>query len=203
MLFRSDYDFRRLFFTWTPNILTEPFSNWVEIASREKTCGMVAACDLWVDDRGTIHVLWTERAIDERLREKFFPGERQSHGLYYGTLREGKLAGRRVVAESREGQRGISGSAGRFQITPEKRLFISYYASGQDEKGVGISENRVVEVLGEDKLGETATVPLKYPFGSYFTTTPRGGSALSRTLEYFGPRVGSNGRLCYARVKLY
>lgn len=198
-----DYDFRRLFFTWSSDITRQPFSNWVEIASREKTCGMVSACDLWLDDRGTVHVLWTERALDERLREKFYPGEKQSHGLYYGTLREGKLVGRWIVSEMREGRPGISGSAGRFQITPENRLFISYYASGQDENGMGVNENRVVEVIGEGKFGETARVPLKFPFGSYFTATTRGGSPLSRTLEYFGPRVGSSGSLSYARVKLY
>ena len=198
-----DYDFRRLFFTWTPDILNQPFKPWVEIASREKTCGMVSACDLWVDSGGTVHVIWTERALDDRLRAKFYPDERQSHGLYYGVIRAGKLSGRWVVAETREGTPGISGSAGRFQITPENRLFISYYASGVNEQGRGVGENRVVEVLGEGKFGETARVPLQFPFGSYFTATPRGGSPLSRDLDYFGPRVGSNGKLSYARVKLY
>jgi hypothetical protein len=164
---------------------------------------MVSACDLWVEASGNVHILWTERALDERLREKFYPGERQSHGLYYGVIRGGILTGRRVVAEAREGIPGISGSAGRFQITPENRLFISYYASGVNEKGQGVGENRVMEVLGDGKFGESARVPLQFPFGSYFTATPRGGSPLSRQLEYFGPRVGSNGKLSYARVKLY
>ena len=35
-----DYDFRRLFFTWTRDITKEGFHEWIEIASRDKTCGL-------------------------------------------------------------------------------------------------------------------------------------------------------------------
>src|SRR5262249_6683486 len=30
-----DYDFRRLFYTWTPDITSQPFHEWIEIASRD------------------------------------------------------------------------------------------------------------------------------------------------------------------------
>ena len=43
-----DYDFRRLFYTWTRDITKEPFNKWVEIASRDKTCGRVFPGDLWL-----------------------------------------------------------------------------------------------------------------------------------------------------------
>src|SRR5262249_33674396 len=43
-----DYDFRRLFYTWSPDVTKEPFHEWIEIASRDKTCGWVAPCDLWL-----------------------------------------------------------------------------------------------------------------------------------------------------------
>ena len=32
-----DYDFRRLFYAWTPDIKNEPFREWIEVASREAT----------------------------------------------------------------------------------------------------------------------------------------------------------------------
>ena len=38
-----DYDFRRLFYTWTPDITREKFRHWVEVASRDKTCGWIIA----------------------------------------------------------------------------------------------------------------------------------------------------------------
>ncbi|MHC4353972.1 MAG: hypothetical protein ACYS0H_14785, partial [Planctomycetota bacterium] len=86
-----DYDFRRLFYTWSPDITTDKFKPWVEIASREKTCGWIMPCDLWPAPDGDVHILWTERALDERLREKFFPAEKQSHSLKYAVVRDGKI----------------------------------------------------------------------------------------------------------------
>src|SRR5207245_2652430 len=68
-----DYDFRRLFYTWTPDITRDKFSGWIEIASRDKTCGWISPGDLWIGPDGAAHIIWTERAIDERLRPKFFP----------------------------------------------------------------------------------------------------------------------------------
>ncbi|NQT87724.1 hypothetical protein HQ560_13225 [bacterium] len=78
-----DYDFRRLFYTWTPDIAAGGFRGWLEVASRDKTCGWVMPGDLWVDGDGAAHILWAERAIDERLRPKFFPDAKQSHALNY------------------------------------------------------------------------------------------------------------------------
>jgi hypothetical protein len=78
-----DYDIRRLFYTWTDDVTTGKFHPWVEIASRDKTCGWIDPGDLWLAPDGNVHVLWKERAIDERLRKEFFPGEKQSYTLRY------------------------------------------------------------------------------------------------------------------------
>src|SRR5439155_16768503 len=57
-----DYDFRRLFYTWTPDITREKFRDWIEIASRDKTGGWISPGDLWVAPDGSAHLVWTERA---------------------------------------------------------------------------------------------------------------------------------------------
>jgi hypothetical protein len=98
-----DYDFRRLFFTWSDNIVREPFHQWIEIASREATCGWITPGDLWVGHDGAVHILWTERAIDERLREKFFPEAKQSHSINYAIVRKGKVDVRRTIHIAEEG----------------------------------------------------------------------------------------------------
>lgn len=198
-----DYDFRRLFYTWTPDVTRTPFKEWVEIASREKTCGWVSPCDLWLAPDGAVHILWTERALDERLRAKFFPEARQSHGLYYGVIRDGRVVQRKTVAESTEDRPGISGSAARFQPTPDGRLFFAWFASGRGATGAGVSENRVTEVLAGGEFGEPVAIPLAKPFASYFTATVRAGSEPSRWLEMLGPRNGTSQTISYARVRLY
>ena len=149
-----DFDFRRLFFTWSKDITTGKFEPWVEIASRDKTCGWIMPGDLWVAPDGDVHLLWTEKAIDERLRKEFFPDAKQSHTFGYAVVRDGKVVLRRAVVELQEGQRGVMASAGRFHATPDGRLFVIYFAAGSDAAGKSVSENRLVEVLPGGTFGK-------------------------------------------------
>ena len=197
-----DYDFRRLFFTWTPDITRKPFSKWLEIASCDKTCGWISPGDLFVDNHNDVHLVWSERAIDERLRAKFFPEAKQRHTLNYAIVRGGEVVLRKTIEESREEQPGIIGSAARFQFTPERRLFVSYYASGIDRDGKAVHENRVREVLPDATFTSPARLPLGKPFTQYFTATVRGGSPPSRFLDMLGIKEGAPLTMSYARVRL-
>ena len=87
-----------------------------------------------------------ERAIDERLRQKFFPEAKQSQALNYAVVRDGKVVSRRTLVQGGEGLSGEVPSAGRFQVTADNRLFVFYYASGQDAAGKRVSENRLMEL---------------------------------------------------------
>lgn len=198
-----DYDFRRLFYTWCPDIRKGAFREWVELASREQTCGGISPGDLYVGPEGDVHVVWSERAIDERLRERFFPEARQTNSLRYALMREGKIVRRATLTESTEDGGGIAGSCGRFQVTPEGRLFVVYYASGHEPDGTPVSENRVMEIRKDGPAGMATRLKLQRPFTVYFTATVRGGSPPSRTLELLGERAGVPKTISYARVRLY
>jgi hypothetical protein len=198
-----DYDFRRLFYTGTRDITKEPFAEWVEIASRDKTCGWLSPGDLWLAPNGDVHLLWSERAIDERLRAKFFPETKQSHALNYAVVRDGKVTRRRTLMESTEEKPGITGSAGRFHVTPDHRLFVVCYASGKEGSGRSVAENRILEILPDGAPGAAVRLPLAKPFTSYFTATVRGGSPASRTLEMLGTRAGTGNTISYARVRVF
>jgi hypothetical protein len=198
-----DYDFRRLFYTWTRDITKEPFAEWVEIASRDKTCGWLSPGDLWLAPNGDVHLLWSERAIDERLRAKFFPAAKQSHALNYAMVRDGKVTRRRTLMESTEAKPGITGSAGRFHVTPDHRLFVVCYASGNEGSGRNVAENRILEILPDGSPGSAVRLAFAKPFTSYFTTTVRGGSPASQTLEMLGTRAGTGNTISYARVRLF
>ena len=197
-----DYEFRRLFYTWTPDITTGKFRPWVEIASRDKTCGWITPGDLWLAPDGTVHLLWTEKALDERLRTKFFPDARQAHSLNYAVLRDGRVVLRRTLAGSVEGIAGEVPGRGRFQVTPEGRLFVVYYAGGQTSAGRAVAENHLLEILPSGDSTPAVRLPLQHPMTDFFTATVRGGSAPSRFLEMLGQRRASSGKLSYARVRL-
>ncbi len=197
-----DYDFRRLFYTWSPDITKGRFEPWVEIASREKTCGWINPGDLWVAPNGDVHILWTERALDERLRQRFFPGEKQSYALNYAVLRKGQVISRRTLLIAEEGKSNERPGRGRFQITPDNRLFVFFYVSGSDATGKSISENRLLEVLPDGSVSNSVRVPLQKPFTDFFTATIRAGSPPSKTLELLGTRPGSNTTISFARLRI-
>ncbi len=197
-----DYDFRRLFFTWSDDITAGGFHDWIEVASRDKTCGHIFPCDLWVDDEGAVHLLWTERALDERLRDKFFPGEKQSHALMYAVIEDGRIVLKRPLHLAKEGESNIIPETGRFQVDGEGRLYVFYYVDGTDESGREVSENRILEILPDGRQSPAAVVPLKRPFTRFFTATWRSGSPRSRVLDIYGTQAGGGNTLSYARIRL-
>ena len=198
-----DYDFRRLFYTWTPDVTREKFRPWVEIASRDKTCGWVQPGDLWVGPDGTVHIVSTERALDERLRAKFFPEAKQSHSMNYARVRDGKIVLQRTLTLDEEGRPGEIGVLPRLQSTPDHRLFVVYYASGTGKNGQRISENRVMEILPGGEPGTAVKLPFRKPFTSYFTATVRGGSPPSNVVEFLGDQPGRSPTMGYGRVRLW
>ena len=197
-----DYDFRRLFFTWCPDITAGKFREWVEIASRDKTSGWITPGDLWVAPEGNVHILWTERATDTRLREKFFPNVKQTYALKYARVRGGKVVFRRTLVLGGEGASGEIPGRGRFQVTPGGRLFVFYYVSGKNAEDRAVSENRLMEILADGSATQPITVPLKRPMSSCFTATVRAGSPPSKVLDILGQCVGSSATISYARIRL-
>jgi len=197
-----DYDIRRLFYTWTDDITTGKFQPWVEIASRDKTCGWIDPGDLWLAPDGSVHILWTERAIDQRLRKEFFPGEKQSYTLQYAIVRAGKVVSRRALVVAEEGQRCVVPGRGRFHVMPDGRLLAFYYVHGRDAAGKTVSENRVMELRPDGTSGPEVQVPLKQPFQEYFTATVRAGSLPSGVMDLLGIRVGESNIVSYARIRL-
>jgi hypothetical protein len=196
-----DYDFRRLFYTWTPDVTKASFGDWIEIASRDKTCGWISPGDLWVAPDGAAHLLWTERAIDERLRAKFFPGAKQSHALNYAVVRDGKVVLRRTLIEAREGGPQEVPSAGRFHVTPDHRLFVICYVNGSDANGKPVSENRLMEIRAEGEAGPPVRLAFQKPFTSFFTATERAGSVLSPLIDLLGQQANKPQTISYGRVK--
>jgi len=197
-----DYDFRRLFFTWTPDIVTKPFAPWQEIASREQTAGHIDNLDLWAAPDGAVHLLWQESSLDARLREKFFPGQRLTYALEHCVLRQGRVVERDTLAQGGEGISGEVPGVGRFHATAEGRLFVFYYCGGTDQAGRGISENRLLEVLPGGKHSPPVRVPLAHPFSSFFTATWRAGCDPSPILDVLGEGPERPRTMRYARIRL-
>lgn len=198
-----DYDFRRLFYAWCPDITTGQFSQWTEIASCEETCGWLQPCDLWVAPDGAAHLLWTERALDERLRERFYPEAKQSHSLEYAIVRQGQVVFRRTLLRGGEGQGSgeVPGFA-HFQATPSGRLFVFYFIQGTGPDGRYFAENRLMELYPDGTGGPQVAVPLQTPLSSFFTASERAGCPPSRCIEVLGQPAGGANEIHYVRIEL-
>lgn len=197
-----DYDFRRLYFCWTPDITKQPFGEWLKVADCEH-CGHITNLDVWLDKAGRAHVLWLEQSIwDPRMRDRFFPGEPITHALMYGVIDQGKLVRKtRLVIGGEKQERQEIPVFGRFHALPDDRLFVIYYTRGTDAQGEGISENRLFEIGPDGTRSEPVCVPMAYPMTSFFTATERGGSAPSATIDLLGTAAGANG-IRYVRISL-
>ncbi|MCE5240450.1 hypothetical protein LLH23_18475 [bacterium] len=198
-----DYDFRRLYYCWTPDITRQPFAEWVKVADCDKTCGHISNLDLWLDGQGRAHILWLEQSVwDTRVRDKFFPDEPQTYALMYGIIDQGKVVHKTRLAFGGEKQESkLIPGWGRFQATPDGRLFVFYYTSGADAQGKAVAENRLMEIYPDGTHSDPVRVALQYPMTSFFTATERGGSAPSATLDLLGVASGVAG-ISYARINL-
>lgn len=194
-----DYDFRRLFYTYSEDITTGEFHEWVEIASREKTAGGISPKDLYVTPENDVFVLWTERAIDERLREKFFPEVKQEYYLNYAKIRDGRVVVRNTLVSGGEEIGGERPGEARFHVTDDERLLVFYYVSGHDSDGNSVSEYRLAEIKMDGNHSKPVIVKIQEPMGAFFTSTVRAGCPPSNILDVFGS-VGRS--MKYVRIRI-
>jgi hypothetical protein len=195
-----DYDFRRLFFTWSSDITSGEFYNWVELASREKTAGHIFPCDLWLAPDGLVHILWTERALDERLHEEFFPDEKQTHALNYAVLRNGEIIVHKPILFVEEGDDSLIPGRGRFHVTADNRLFVFYHIHGSSDGNNFQNENHIIEIYNDYSMSLPQKVNLQTPLGSFFTASIRGGTTPSDIIDL----LGDDGKrtMRYVRIRI-
>jgi len=195
---------RRLFFTWSPDVTTAPWRDWVEISNTMATGGWLFPGDLWLDDTGLVHLLWFEGPIDLRLRNAHFLDiTHRPNTIMYAQVRDGRVLRRQALLAGGEGSGPlVPESKPRFHIAPGGRLFVVYCASDFVPPKQRTYTNWIAEIGPDGAPGEPVKLPLQTPLRDFFTATPRGGAAPSWVLDLLGRRVGSQNTIHYARVRL-
>jgi len=198
-----DYDFRNLFFTWTPDVTEEPFSPILTVASRDETAGYLRNPDLYVDAEGDAHVLYLDRNIwHASMREKFFPGLEISIALKYCRIRRGQVVARRtlVLAEEdtgpRSGRRDATGFAAfvprgpvptcaAFHATPDGHVLALYHLDGAE---AGRPEATGIYALQLLPVPDRAPVRLNltYPLHTFFCASTRAGGEPADVIDLYG-----------------
>jgi len=211
------YHRRSLFYTWTPDITQEPFSGWLEAASCEETAGQTAPMDLCMDDDGDVHLLHLELALEESMRETFFPDAEQSVSLVQTVIRDGEVIRKTTVAAGSEEQgSGVPGWA-YFHRTPDARLFVYYgwyrtmywwdKAGGDPWHGEfsdepNIIEHRLVELYPDGTMSDPRPIPFEKPLQSFYLPAANTGTAPSGVMDVMGVFDHSTHKVHYGRVRL-
>jgi hypothetical protein len=191
-----DYVFRRLFYTWTPHVPTEPFRPPLEIDNVDATGGHITNLDLWLDKQGVVHLLYLRQQTTPLLRERYFPNLPLRTSMEYCTVKDGRLVRKQTLMEGGEGLNTPHPRYGRFHSPDGTRLLVVFAATEPD----GTWFNAVMPLLPQRR--EPTRIPLREPFTAFFTACERGGSRPTKTLDIFGVGVHSPNSLRYAALIL-
>ncbi|MCL6628788.1 MAG: hypothetical protein K6U00_04210, partial [Armatimonadetes bacterium] len=195
-----DYVFRRLFYTFSPDITSQPFVDALEIDNVEDTAGMILPMDLYVDDNERVHLLYTRVSHQYSfMRDRYFPDQPIITNLMYVTLEKEKVANRKAIINHVEGSTSLLSNWARFHPTPDGCLNVIAYGTWIDDNGTSKEGNFLIN-LSRDKSPEP--IALAYPMTRFFTNTPRGGSAPSEILDLYGTNSTNPLVLRYAKVVL-
>ena len=190
-----DYVFRRLFYTWTPHVPTEPFRPPIEIDNVDATGGHITNLDLWLDKQGVAHLLYLRQQTTPLLRERYFPNLPLRTSMEYCTVKDGRLVRKQTLMEGGEGLNTPHPRYGRFHSPDGTRLLVVFAATEPD----GTWFNAVMPLLPQ--RGEPTRIPLREPFTAFFTACERGGTKPSLLIDLLG--IAQNGTvLRYACVRI-
>lgn len=196
-----DYVFRNLYYTWTPDVSRAPFRPWLEVASREATAGRILPGDLWFDPGGSVHLIWEEAALDERLKKTYFSDQVQRKELGYAVVRNGHIVQRTDLMTVVDGQAGPIAHSPRFYATPEGRLYTFFYVDGQTADGKPLSENRLAQISG-GAIRNITRLALAEPLNQYVIATTRAGNLPSYVLDVLGSPPGKGTTLRHASLAI-
>ncbi len=197
-----DYVFRRLFYTYTPDITKQDFVSPIEVDTLESTAGHIANLDLWIGPDGDAHLLYIKTTIQSPLmRDRFFPGLPTLRTLDYAVIREGKVVKREMLAVGGEMNGGLNPGYGRFHCTPDGRLWAIFSGTAQRADDSASNLIYLMPVWPELMRDNPIHLEWRHPLGCFFTATERGGSKPSWTIDLFGTRPEPQ-TMGYARVEL-
>jgi hypothetical protein len=195
-----DYEFRQLFYTWTPDLATRPLSPPLTVDSRDATCGMIRNLDLWLDAAGDAWVLYLDRNVwHAYMRQQFWPKLPLTVSLRLAKLHHGRVVERRTLAEARETPgagdpwRGPEVTWAQFHAQPGDRLWVIWHQKGSRPG------NYAMPIL--PNAGKAMRLPLRQPMQQFQTLSERAGCLPSEHLDLIGtPATGR--ALRHARLSL-
>lgn len=217
-----DFDFRQIYYAYTPDIAEEDFSPILTISSRDETAGHTRNEDLWIGPDGDAHLIYRDKNVwYPFMRDRFFPGMPLTIALRYCRVHEGKVIERRTLVECEEDRSAtrpydedendrrllsefpseqLQPDWAMFHATPEDELYVIYHLGGLGADSPQASGNYILKLYPE--AGEAPQkLDLKFPLVTFFTAGVRTGTLPSHTVDLYG--LGHEpGTVRYAQIRI-
>ncbi len=198
---------RKLHYAWTPDIKTQPFSEWIVIDDTMDDGGTVGMGDSWLAPDGRLHLVWQREPINAKLREMHFPDIQRDWQVCYGVLAQGKLISKRVILAGGETAgpvcpRGYIGHP-RFHITPDYTIYILCNLVGTTPETASQTGTYALRIERDGTVTEPVPIPLTRPISdAFFTATPRAGNQLTEAADLLiADTVNGTPVARYARIQ--
>jgi hypothetical protein len=194
----SNYAFRILYYTWTPNLVQQDFSEPIEIANVEATAGFIRNQDIWVAPDGTAFLMYSDQEVQTALlRDRFFPNKSiQSH------LKLAIVKNNRVVARHNllDGAGFDEPPCARFHVTPDGIVYAVIYAPGPNYT---VGWNLLLQIFPMVNNPKIIPIPMEMPLQAFLLASARAGNAPSYTIDFLGPdNPWWSETMYYAKVNL-
>jgi hypothetical protein len=194
-----DYDFRQLYFTWTPDVTAAPFSPILTVASVDETCGHIRNLDLWIGPDGDAHLLWLERSVWHAfMRDRFFPGLPITVALKHCRIRHGEVIQRSVLLRRNEDEAiGLRPTCAAFHALDDRTACVICHAEDPASPAGG----GMFAQLVFPEPGPPVRIAARHPLHTFFAAGPRNGCAPSGTADLLG--IGAEpDAVRYAQLRL-
>ena len=198
---------RKLHYSWTPDIKTAPFREWIVLDETMDDGGTVGLGDSWLAPDGRLHLVWQKEPIHPKLRDVYFPDIKRDWRLSYGIVKQGKLIAKRVVISGGEttGPLRPTGYIGhpRFHITPDHTLYILCNIVGTTPETKAQTGTYAMRIGADGSVSDPVRIPLARPItGAFFTATPRAGNCLSEAADLLiADTIDGKSVARYARIR--
>jgi len=198
---------RRLHYTWTPDIKSKPFAEWIVLDDTMDDGGTVGLGDSWLAPDGRLHVVWQREPIHPKLRDTHFPDIKRDWRMCYGVLKDGTILDKRILLAGGEtaGPLRPTGYIGhpRFHSTPDHTIYVLCNLVGTTPQTTAQTGTYAMRIESDG----SASVPVRIPFAcsipsAFFTATPRAGNRLTEAADLLiADTVDGRPVARYARIR--
>lgn len=187
-----DYVFRILYYSWSPDLTTQPFAEPIEIDNVESTGGHITNHDMWIAPDGSVYLIYGKQQVANSLHDKYFPTLSTNTTLELAIVKDGIVRERHTLMGSSNGPHpGVS----RFHETADHHLYAIVHAYQNSESNI------LIPIFPTLDSEASVNIPLKQAFRSFFTANVRAGNLPSNTIDLIGHQK-SQEIISYAQIEL-